>query len=281
MTSHYPNRITAQLIGDSNAQPLFFLHANSYCACMYMPFLDHLISDRYLIAPDLPGHGDSHWEGRITDWASLAEYYEGYLDDLGLDKSLIGIGHSIGGIVLMIMASKRPGLFSKLVLLDPVLLDRKLLFMIRLMRILGQDRHFPLARKAYRRKSHFTSRENALNHYRQKRVFAVFGDDFLERYVDHCMRSDEEGGLKLACDPRLEASIYRSLPLNAWSYLHRIVTPTLVLAGEQSDTLSSAGVRRLEHIGSNIIVKTITGGHLFPFEKSSGAEALIQEFLST
>lgn len=281
MTEPYPDNVTGQFQGDPGAPPVFFLHANSYCACMYIPFLESILEGKYLIAPDLPGHGGSRWHGRIRNWSSLADYFENYLDDLDLNQPLIGIGHSIGGIVNMMMAAKRPDSFSRLVLLDPVLLPRPLVFLIATMRFLGLGHQFPLAKKAYRRQRYFDSRETALDHYRQKRVFARFNEEALSRYVDHCMRPSRQGGLELSCDPHLEASIYRTLPVKAWSLVPRLKVPTLLLVGEHSDTITANSVRRLSGMNPNVVVHTVPGGHLFPFEESARASELIQEFLAT
>lgn len=246
---------------------------------MYMDMLDPLAEGANLAAPDLPGHGSSTWQGTISDWSSLADYYLSDLPAFIRSGDTVGIGHSIGGIVTAIMSNQRPGLFSRLILLDPVLLDRSLIAIIATMRLLGQDHNFPLAKKAYRRKRQFSSREKALDHYRKKRVFSGFGENTLERYVDHCMQAMEDGSLSLSCSPELEASIYRSLPLSNWQQIRKLSVPTLILVGEDSDTISSRGVKRLSRINSNLIVQTLPGGHLFPLENPETSADLIRSFL--
>ncbi len=62
--------------------------------------------DFNLIAPDLPGHGQSEGEG----FRSISEYKEfikKFIDTLGLDD-LIPVGHSMGGGAAMLLSLDRP-----------------------------------------------------------------------------------------------------------------------------------------------------------------------------
>jgi len=72
--------------------------------------------DSRLIAVDLRGHGESPQPGsyKLTE---MADDVAGLLDDLGVESATI-VGHSMGGIVALNLAQRRPDLVKDLVLED-------------------------------------------------------------------------------------------------------------------------------------------------------------------
>lgn len=258
---------------------LHFLHANSYCAGMYAPFLQPLFPEYDIHALEIPGHGRSEWSGEMESWSDLADYLVQFLDQAKFTKPVIGMGHSIGGVATLMAAVQRPDLFSKLVLLDPVLLPPKMLFMIRLANLLHYQYSTPLIKSANRRRRHFPSRESARMQYGKKRAFKRWKPEFLDAYVECGFKPARDGGVELSCSPELEISIYRSIPTDAWRYVQRLKTPTLILGGEYTDTLLPPSRKKLSRYTPLILTKTVPGGHLFPFEYPLEAMQRIKEFL--
>lgn len=78
-----------------------------------------LALDRPLIAPDLPGHGhsDSPAPGVGTSAEANADDMIEVIDHLAADAELI-VGMSLGGLTAIVLASKRPDLVKRLVLVD-------------------------------------------------------------------------------------------------------------------------------------------------------------------
>ena len=78
-----------------------------------------LLHDRFhVIALDARGHGDSDWTQKGYGYSNLIEDLKGFCDELNL-KSMIAVGHSLGGEVLTLLAEQCPALFDCLVLLEP------------------------------------------------------------------------------------------------------------------------------------------------------------------
>jgi len=280
MRTPFPKDIPMHKQGVLKKGTLLFLHANSYSAGMYGSLLEPLYNNYEVWAPDLPGHGNSHWTGRVQSWENLADYYIKHLERIKLPMPFIGMGHSIGGVVIMLMAIKRPNWFSKTIFLDPVLLPKSLLWIIRGLHFTSLTHLIPLAKAANRRKSLFSSRQAALDHFSSKQVFSRWQPQFLEGYVDHCLHPLDSGEWQLSCAPQLESSIYQSLPLNAWKFPKKLQVPSLFLIGNHSDTVDKRGVQRLKNTSRNHVVNGVEGGHLFPFEKPEESMALIKDFLN-
>ena len=281
MQTPFPSEPIINRWGNPEGDILFFVHANSYSSKMYQPFLEPLMNDHHIWAPDLPGHGESRWNGRIEAWADLATYFIAQFEKSPPAKPMLAMGHSIGGIIIMLMAIQRPAWFSKIILLDPVMLPKRILTVFRVLKLLSLTHIIPLAKSAHRRKNHFQTRATALEHYSKKVIFSRWETRFLEAYVETCLREDGQGTFQLSCAPQLESSIYQSIPLNVWSLPRELSAPALFIIGEKSDTVSQRGVERLKRSSGNHIVKSIAGGHLFPFEKPVESMAIIKDYLAT
>lgn len=279
MRTPFPSDIPMNQRGAAKLGHCFFLHANSYSANLYQPFLEPLYGDYKVLAPDLPGHGSSCWNGRIQSWIDLADHFTRHFEQNPPKKPLIGMGHSIGGIVIMLMSINRPEWFSKVILLDPVLLPKYILWIMHGLRFTSLSHLIPLAKAADRRRVLFSSRQEALNHYSRKKVYSQWEPQFLEAYVNTCLHANGSGQYQLSCAPQLESSIYQSLPLNAWSFTKKLAVPALYIIGKNSDTVNQRGLNRLKKLRGNHVVKSVDGGHLFPFENPKASMELIKDFL--
>ena len=276
---NFPSTYTFEHWGTPGKSAVHFLHANSFCASMYHDFLSPLFPDYDVWALEIPGHGKSDWPGTIDKWEDLADYFIDYLDTSEIPKPLMGIGHSIGGVVTLFAAVMRPDLFSNIILLDPVILPAKILMKVRLARFFHFEHASPLIQKAKRRKRSFPDREAAIDHYRKKRAFRDWQPGIVEAYVDGGFKTQSNGSLEISCAPELEASIYRSLPTNVRKYEKKLHTPTLVLAGKNSDTLFPVVQHRLKKLEQWVKVEQVPGSHLFPFENPGAAMEQILEFI--
>jgi len=276
----FPAEPQIDMWGNPEGQTLLFLHANSYSSRMYHPFLEPLAKDHHIWSPDLPGHGESRWNGRVHSWEDLADYYIQLIEKSSLPQPMTIMGHSIGGIIALFIAVKRPSWVNKIILLDPVLLPKRILFVMRILKLFSLTHLIPLARASIRRRSRFTNKSEALEHYARKSVFSQLEPRFLEAYVETCLRETDQGTFQLSCAPQLESSIYQSIPVKVWSLPKKVLVEALFIIGENSDTVSHRGIKRLKRSKRNHIVKSVEAGHLFPFEKPDTSIALIKDYLA-
>ena len=87
-------------VGGEEKPPLVLLHAFPLHSGMWAPQLEHLSSQRRVIAPDLMGFGGSDAPESLFRYTMLgyADLVAGLLDHLGLDRVVLG-GLSMGGYV--------------------------------------------------------------------------------------------------------------------------------------------------------------------------------------
>jgi pimeloyl-ACP methyl ester carboxylesterase len=268
--------------------PLHFAHANGYPPNAYKPFIETLTA-RYRVFAMLtrPLWPASSPNG-LQDWSPLADDLLKFLDERreqGDDlHGLIGVGHSLGGVLTLMAALRRPALFRALVLIDPVLLPYPILFWWTLFYKLGLGyRLHPLAPAALRRRRVFESAEAMYVHYRRKPVFKRIGDHGLRTYVNALAHPRPDGRVELAYAPEWEARIYVTGPLYEWKLWPQIKDlrpPLLIIRGQQTDTFWPNAARMVQRRLPHAVIHTIpNAGHLVPLEKPDEVGRLICEFL--
>lgn len=103
---------------DSHKPSLLLLHGIYDRAESWLPVVEGLARDFYLVMPDLRGHYRSDWPVQgyeLTDYATDAV---ALLDALGIDKTLV-LGHSLGGLITIVLTGQEPERFRAAVLEDP------------------------------------------------------------------------------------------------------------------------------------------------------------------
>ena len=262
--------------------PAHLLHANGFCAGTYSPFVRYLHDDLHIIASDIRGHGGSDQPGikRITHWNVFADDLK-LLIEQTMSPPVVGLGHSLGAVTTYIAASKFPRLFSGIILLDPPILPRRLIWVITVMKWLGLAGNIPLAIKARRRRKIFQGKKEALERFASGRgIFKSWSREFVEAYLECGLLEKDPETAILKCDPELEAQIFESIPLDVWKYAEKIVCPVLAIRGQQSDTFTSDAAERLKHAIDDCELATIAGaGHFMPMGKPQECARVIVEFI--
>jgi len=258
-------------------KPLLHLsHANGFPISMYLPLMNELTRDFRVIGLNLRGQ-DGLSEG-ILSWHRLALDLIGFLEGLGCGP-VIGVGHSIGAVTAMFSAARRPDLFSRVVLLDPVLLPWKYIALTRLMGLVGRKDRFPLAMRARKRRNGWQSREEALEYFRDKSLFEGWEEPFLRAYVTYALRPDPDGRSVLVCPPEAEARGFENYPVDVWSWPKRLQTPTLIVRGEHSDALTHGCYERFCRLcpsAQGVVMKGAS--HFIPMQNSAETIRLIKDF---
>lgn len=115
--------LTYSEIGDPSAEPLIFIHglgASRQQTVSALTLLDH----RRLIAPDMPGHGDSlAFDPEQFSFDSFADLVIALMDDLGIQSTDLG-GLSMGSGIALNIALRYPERVKKLIVLRPSWLDQ-------------------------------------------------------------------------------------------------------------------------------------------------------------
>ncbi len=253
---------------------------NGFPPQVYRPLAEGLPPSWRVLGWIPPAMRDPNPPPEDLQWVHLAREYVAHLEGLGSDP-LIGLGHSLGGVITLMAAVMRPERFRAVVLLDPVIFEPRVLCQVRRWQRRGAplDPAFPLARlilAARQRRTHFPSPQEALEHFRTRPLFRGWHPEALEAYVRAGLRP-ESYGWRLAYDPRWEAAIFASVPTDVWRWVRRVRVPGLVLFGERSEIGTPATRRHLQRLWPQATVQVIPEqGHLFPMETPEAASASIR-----
>jgi pimeloyl-ACP methyl ester carboxylesterase len=107
--------------GDADP-PLVLLHGIACHRGFWAPQVERLRADHRVVAVDLRGHGGSDAPVQPYTIAALADDVAWMCEQLDVQRPVV-IGHSLGGIVALELASTRPDLVAAAVMIDSVLLS--------------------------------------------------------------------------------------------------------------------------------------------------------------
>ena len=106
--------------GDGEGPTIVCLHGLGGSHLNWLAVAPGLAELGRVVAVDLVGHGRTPAAGRLPDLAGHVAVATGVLDALGAGPVTL-VGNSMGGLVAALVASERPELVDRLVLVDPAL----------------------------------------------------------------------------------------------------------------------------------------------------------------
>lgn len=263
--------------------PIHLAHANGYPPGAYRAFaaalrpLGRVVGQTTrMLEPGTDPAALASWHDLAGDLVALLE------TEVDARRPVVGIGHSLGGVVTLYAAVARPELFRAVVLIEPVFLPPDV---VARARAAGFLERFALVDTALRRRDRFGSPEEALAHWRPKPVFAGLSDAVLADYVAAALREDPSATdpaerFRLAYPRAWEARIYETPPLDVWDVVPRLAVPTLAVRGPGTDTLAPEAWAHWRHLQPAARFAEVPGtGHLAPLERPEAVAAEVAAFL--
>ena len=267
-------------------------HANGFPPATYEPLAAQLRSDYHLIGlPARPLWPGSRPESAPT-WQPMAgdliEALDGLARSRAISLPIIGVGHSLGGVLTLWAAIRRPDLFQAVILIDPVILPPRQLRVLRLMHLvshlsgglIGLHRHLPLVQATLRRRRTWPSRRACRDHLAAKPFFAGWPTASLDAYVDSGTRERPDGQVELIYAPEWEAHIFATTPTDIWRYVPQLHSPVLAIRGERSPTFPAGSLARLARLLPQARTLTIADSdHMVPLERPVETAEAIRSFV--
>lgn len=179
-------------------QPLLFCHATGFHAHCWDEVVRQL-PERRIILLDTRCHGRSSNIEPPFEWTEFAQDLVEVIDALDL-KNIFGIGHSMGGHLMIRAAALRVNRFAKLLAIDPVIFSEN---QPRMRDLIPEGFEHPVAK----RRNNWTSSQEMFVSFSTKMPFSSWHPQVLKDYCDYAL-VETDAGLKLACPPHLEANIY-------------------------------------------------------------------------
>ena len=262
-----------------------FIHANGFPAYAYKSLLKNL-SERMSISTMLlrPHWEDNNDINNFHTWTTFLEDFQLYAKEQEV-KQQYGMGHSVGGNIILRAAISDSKLFKSIVLLDPTIFIPSIVYLWRLLSLFPKlHSQFPLAKAARHRRVEFKGKDDIFNSYRSKEIFDKIPDTQLYEYIDSIFSYCKDNEIfKINFSRQWEEKIFlKSLydDMCIWNNLDKLNIPVLILRPESNPVLRNSAAQK---ISSNKNITTITikdSTHLFPLEKHEETSQIIKEFLS-
>lgn len=265
--------------------PLVLLHPNGFCAGLYEPVGHLLRHEARVVALDLPGHGASHQPVDRRDYAfeAMATRVVGALDHLGIERAAVA-GGSLGGAVAIMVDKIDPGRWVRALLAEAVAFpstnftDRP----TATSELREGREHNAMASGARRRRRTFRDRAEMVDSLSGRSPLSELAPEAMEAYA-RWGTVDTEDGVRLACTPEVEATIFEvsaetSGAQAAWDHLPKMSCPTTILAGRDS-FLPDIFAEQARHAGAPIAL--VDGGHFVLHEDSARGATLIRSYALT
>ena len=219
---------------------------------------------------------------KIRDWVPFYKDFSKTLDD---ENRIVGMGHSIGGNIILRTALKKPKYFSKIILLDPTLFAPQLIFLWKIVEKFGlQNTFHPWVKATLNRKMTYNNFEEIFNSYRKKKVFSKIDDSNLKIYIESITQYKKDKKLHIIYSKEWEHTIYKTgliADMYIWKNLKKLRIPTLIIRAENSTAFYDSAANKIKKIDNkNIQIIRINGSsHLFPLEKAQETSEKIISFI--
>lgn len=131
----------------------------------------YLRDEFHVVALDSRGHGDSDWPDSGYTFAQRVDDLEAFADAIGM-RDAIAVAHSTGGIVAAKLAERRPDIFSRLMLLEPMVL-------------VTESFQRMVSKRSERPRRTWVSREEMYDYLKRHPMTGKWRDDVIRDVVAH------------------------------------------------------------------------------------------------
>jgi pimeloyl-ACP methyl ester carboxylesterase len=259
------------------APTIVFSHANGFPAGTYKQLFKAWRQAGFRVeAVEQFGHDPRY--PVTNNWPRLRDQLIDFIDGEVGGPALL-VGHSLGGLLSLMVASKRPDLAQALVLLDSPVFTGWRAHSVHMLKASGLFAKVSPGRVSQARRHEWPSRRAVAEHYGAKALFARWDPRVLADYVA-CGTERRGGKTVLAFDRDIETRIYNTLPHHLAQVLrrHPLRCPAAFIAGLRSVEIRHAGMASTRALVGERL-RWIDGTHLYPMERPAETAAMVVALL--
>ncbi len=235
---------------------VILIHSMGMDAHSMEKLAESLKNECQVLSLTILGHGDSDTPNTHLPLQEHAEIIRNCYKQLDFYPSVL-VGHSVGGMMGMILTAEHPEEFKGLVLVDIAPFEPR-------------ERPARPTPPAY-----FENEEKAREWLAE--TYPGFTDYYVENRLRHAFIRKEG---KLWLKPRGD-SIRSGSMINLWPYVERIRCPVLLLIGKESDLVSHETAEKMENKVPELQTVIVEGtGHMIPQDVPDKFEGLVKDFLN-
>tara|TARA_B100000029_G_C17486277_1_gene927369 strand:- start:463 stop:1290 length:828 start_codon:yes stop_codon:yes gene_type:complete len=268
-------------IKENQHSVLHFLPGNSFTPCSYANILNEF-TQNYLVKVFLLRSlwGDDK-KPKFNDWKI---FLDDYINSIDIDNNIIGIGHSIGGNLLLKAAILKPEKFKKIILLDPTFFRPRIIRVWKFFNFFNIQHYFlPLIKSAQNKKMSFDCIDEMFISYRKNKKFSNFNDETLLQLIESLIMEVENNRVELIYPSDWDSRIYKKGLLNdmfIWKNLKSLKVDTSIIMASNSDVFTNSTKELVIRYNSSIKIHPILDAdHLFPLNRSGDTIELLRSII--
>ena len=248
--------------GNLRNPDLLMFHAVGMCSQIWNNAARDLAQDYHVFSFDLRGHGDTEHPGGGYTFMQIGEDVASVIQTMGLEGS-IGVGHSAGGMSMLIADSLVPGIIGKGVLVDTRVGDSP-------MALLTPEEQQIRIKRTLQKRSIWENRDIMYDAYRDRRAFKSWTEEVFCDYIEGATRLLNDGRAELKCHPKVEERFYQNRQeLDTSKVLRGLGGDYILLVGDYqgAQTPQDAAVKHLTRETKSFQLKQLgAGSHFVPME---------------
>ena len=265
-----------------NSKPVIhFAHANGVPAKVYTKLFE-LLKDQYDVIY-VPVIGPDKRYPIQQGWDALTDQVIDSIVQQAAGRKVIGVGHSLGGVLTFKAAYQRPELFEQVIMLDPPLIVGQAAFVMQMVKLFKPamiDKITP-AGLSVKRRDHWESREQAAELLGAKGFYQHFDPQCFHDYIQYALTEDaSRGGVELTISKYDEVEIFRTNSNAMWLPMPKPPVPTHLVVGESSPFLKQK-IPQMIQKKFKIPMTSTAGGHMFPLEHPEATVKLLKSVIQT
>lgn len=244
---------------------IVFSHANGFPAGTYRVLFERWRAAGWTVhAVEKYGHDRRY--PVTSNWPRLRDQLIDFLDAQVRGPAYL-VGHSLGGLLSLLAACKRPDLAQGVVMLDSPVIAGWRAHSVQVVKATGLIRRVSPGKVSHKRRHEWPSREAALQHFAAKSKFARWDPRVLADYIGCGTEPGPDGQVHLAFRREVETRIYNTLPHHLPTVLRRHPPrcPVAFVAGTRSEEIRQAGLEASRALAKDRFT-WIEGTHLYPME---------------
>ena len=245
---------------------LVFSHANGFPAGTYRQLFAHWQAAGWQVLA-VPQFGHDPRYPVTSNWPRLRDQLLDFIQAQAPGGAFL-VGHSLGGLLSLLAASKRPDLARGLVMLDSPVITGWRAHSVQVFKASRLIHRVSPGKISQARRQRWASRDEVRQHYAAKTLFARWAPGVLDDYIACGITDLPDGQVGLAFDRAVETRIYNTLPHHLGAVLHKhpLRCPVGFIAGTRSREMRQGGLGPAHAMAGERFLWT-EGTHLYPMEK--------------
>lgn len=258
---------------------IVFNHANGFVAGTYRALFDSWRGAGWrVLAHERFGHDPKY--PVTSGWPHLRDELLAFIDREAGAAPLVLVGHSMGGYLSLLAASRRPAQVRAVVLLDAPIVSGWRSHAFQVLKRTGLIRRAGPGKVSARRRTHWDDAAAVREHFVRKHAFARWHPRVLDDWLQAGFEPDPAGGLRLAFHRDIETRVYNTLPHHVPALLKRHPPggPVAFVGGLRSAENRQLGVGFVRRLAGPRW-RWLDGTHLFPMEQPDDTAAVVLQLL--